>query len=201
MDNVEKFVKFCETEFGREVMDREAEYIEGEFKSCRRILDVGCGIGSIEERLPGLNITGIDRSKEMLKEARQRVDGVLVVGNAESLPFKENSFDAVFYLTILEFLDDYEKAIREGHRVLTKNGKFLAMILNPDSDYFREHTQREGSYFNRIKHTNLDKIKECASHYFLTQEEYFLGIKEGRTFTHQDKRYASLYILKGMENG
>lgn len=196
MGDVEKFIRFCGTEFGQEIMDLEAEYIKREFKSHHKILDVGCGIGSIEERLPQLDVTGVDRSKEMISEARARSDNAFSVADAQNLPFKENSFDGVFYLTSLEFLGDYEKAIREGHRVLTRNGRFLAMILNPNSDYFH---QGEGSYFNKIKHTNLEEISECASRYFLTTNEYFLGIDEGRISPLQDKRHAALYTLNGMK--
>ena len=59
---LEKFIRFCESDFGKRVMDMEAVYLRRELTGCTRILDVGCGIGNIEERLPELNITGLDAS-------------------------------------------------------------------------------------------------------------------------------------------
>jgi len=201
MGDVDNFIEFCSTDFGRKVMDREAEYTRKEFQSCKRILDVGCGIGSIEERLPGFDITGIDISKEMLQEARKRSDKEFIHGDAENLPFKENSFDGIIHLTTLEFLPSYEKALDEASRVLTENGKFLAMILNPESEYFRNHIRKKDSYFNRVRNQNLGEMKESASKYFTIEDEYFLGIKGKEIFPTQDKRYASLYVLKGYKNG
>lgn len=49
MSGVESFVRLCESEFGTAVMDREAAYIERFLDPGDRILDVGAGIGSVEE--------------------------------------------------------------------------------------------------------------------------------------------------------
>ena len=73
-----------------------------------KILDVGCGIGSFEHSLPSLNIIGLDSSKEMLEEARKRSDKIFVLGNVEHLEIEDSAFDAVFTVTTLEFLDDYQ---------------------------------------------------------------------------------------------
>ncbi len=199
MSDVENFIDFCTSEFGRRLMDQEAEYIRKELQSCKRILDVGCGIGSIEQRLPEFNITGIDSSDEMLQEARKGSDKEFIRGDAGNLPFEENSFDGIFYLTSIEFLPDYKKALEEASRVLKDRGKFLAMILNPDSHYFKNHTNKKDSYFNRVKHRNPGEIKELASRYFTVDDEYFLGIRDEDTFPTHEKEYAALYVLKGMK--
>ena len=201
MSDTENFIELCDSEFGRNLMDREAEYVQKELQSCKRILDVGCGIGSIEQRLTEFNITGIESSEEMLQEARKRSDKDFIQGNAEDLPFEENSFDGTLYLTSLEFLSDYKKALEEASRVLKDKGKFLAMLLNPEAEYFRDHLVKEESYFHRVKNRNLDEIKEFASGYFSVESEYFLGIKGKDIFPTQDRRYASLYVIKGQKNG
>jgi len=201
MTDVENFIEFCASEFGREIMDREAEYIRNEFQFCKKILDVGCGIGSIEERLLEFDITGIDSSEEMLEEARKRSDKEFIHGDAENLPFEENSFDGILYLTTLEFIPDYKKALKEASRVLTENGELLAMVLNPESEYFRNHIRKKDSYFNRVRNRNLSEIKESASKYFAIKDEYFLGIRGKEIFPTPDRRYASLYAIKGHKNG
>jgi len=199
MSDVENFTELCDSEFGRNLMDREAEYVRKELQSCKRILDVGCGIGSIEQRLTEFNITGIDSSEEMLQEARKRSDKDFIQGNAEDLPFEEKSFDGTLYLTSLEFLPDFKKALEEASRVLKEKGRLLIILLNPESEYFKSHMMKEDSYFNRMKHRNLEDIEGFTSGYFTVRSEYFLGIKGKEIFPTQDRRYASLYVIKGQK--
>src|SRR3989338_4085116 len=125
MTDVEKFVRFCRTDFGKSLLEKEAEYVYQELRSCQKILDVGCGIGTFEQRLASLDITGLDHSEEMLEEARKRSDKTFVLGTAESLDFDDSTFDAVFYVATLEFVTDYQKAIQEAYRVTKPNGKLF----------------------------------------------------------------------------
>jgi len=197
-NDVEKFIRFCESDFGKNVLEKEAEYVYHELKEAHRILDVGCGIGQFEQKLSELDITGLDNSKEMLEEARRRSDKTFVLGNAENLSFDDSSFDAVFYVATLEFVDDYQKAIQEAWRVTKPYGKILVMMLNPESEYFHEHMQREGSYFRKVKHTDLGEIRDYISKvYQITNEEYFLGIRGQQIFDTDEKRFASLHVVTG----
>ena len=177
--DVEKFIKFCESDFGKSILEREAEYIYRELTGCQKILDIGCGIGYFEQKLSKLDIIGLDSSKEMLRQAQRRSNKKFVIGNAENLGFNSSSFDAVFYVATLEFVTDYQRAIQEAWRVTKPNGKLLVMMLNPESEYFHEHMQREDSYFKRIKHVDIREMRDYISRYYqVTKAEYFLGIKQ-----------------------
>jgi|SRR3989338_2017208 len=196
--DVEKFIKFCESDFGKSILEREAEYIYRELTGCQKILDIGCGIGYFEQKLSKLDIIGLDSSKEMLRQAQRRSNKKFVIGNAENLGFNSSSFDAVFYVATLEFVTDYQRAIQEAWRVTKPNGKLLVMMLNPESEYFHEHMQREDSYFKRIKHVDIREMRDYISRYYqVTKAEYFLGIREQQTFDTHDKRFASLYVVVG----
>ena len=198
MKDVEKFISFCESDFGKKVLEKEVGYIHKELKDCQKILDVGCGIGQFEQKLQDLNITGLDNSEEMLKEARKRSNKTFVLGNAEKLSFDDSSFDVVFYIATLEFLEDYQRAIQEASRVTRPNGKLLVMMLNPESMYFHEHIQRKSSYFRRIKHTDLKEIRNyISSFYNILREEYFLGIKRQMIFDSSNRRFAGMYAVVG----
>ena len=151
--DVEKYVRFCDSGFGKTIMKKEAEYVYNELSKYWKILDVGCGIGSFEKNLPSLNIIGLDVSEEMLEEARKRSDKTFIQGNVEELQFQDSIFDAVFTVTTLEFLDDYKKAVTEIARVTKSQGKIVVMMLNTKSEYFRENVERPGDYFQKIKHT------------------------------------------------
>ena len=183
VSDAEKFTRFCESDFGKRILEKEVEYVYRELKGSQRILDVGCGIGQVEQMLQNLNIVGLDISEEMLQEARKRSNKTFVIGNAESLDFNNNQFDAVFYIATLEFLDDYPRAVQEAYRVTKPNGKILVMMLNPESDYFKEHMQREGSYFRKVRHTNIREVADYISGFYeVSRKDYFLGIRGGNIY-------------------
>ena len=165
-----------------------------------KILDVGCGIGAFEQNLPSLNIVGLDVSEEMLEEARKRSAKTFVRGDAEHLEFRDSAFDAVFTVTTLEFLDDYRRTVKEIARVTRQYGKILAMLLNPESEYFKREIKKPGDYFKRVKHTDLKETRDYISQFYtIVKEEYFLGIEEQRVFDTNDEKHASLYVVVGLK--
>jgi ubiquinone/menaquinone biosynthesis C-methylase UbiE len=161
---------------------------------------VGCGIGTFEQFLPHLNITGLDISEEMLHEARSRSEKVFVQGNAEQMKFDNAVFDAVFTVATLEFLDDYQAALQEIARVTQAHGKLIAMILNPKSNYFQTHVAKPGDYFTRMKHRNLKEFQDTiGSIYHITRTEYFLGIEGTRVFETHNPHKASIFVVVGIK--
>ena len=197
--DIEKFVRFYKSGFGKKVLTKEAEYLNNELRGQRNILDVGCGVGYFEEMLSDLNIIGLDSSNEALEEARKRSGKKFVLGDASNLPFPDRSFDGAFTVTTLEFLEDYEKAVDEVARVLEPCGKFVVMMLNPESEYFKSHIWRPGSYFRRIKHAYPKEIEKYISKFFTATGEYFLGIRDQEVFGTHDRNLAALYVVKGMK--
>ena len=92
-----------------------------------RILDLGCGDGQLTERIvaTGANVTGIDASPEMVAAARAR--GIAAEeGSAESLPCRDQSFDAVFSNAVLHWVRGQDEMMTEVHRVLRPGGRFVA---------------------------------------------------------------------------
>ena len=113
----------------------------------------------------------------------------------------KNSFDAIIYMTSLEFIKSYKKAIQEAYRVLKSNGKVLILMLNPQSTYFRERYQKNDSYIRQnIKHTNIAMIRHYVRRYFnIKNKQYFLGIKNQKLVDSTDPHIASLYVLEGLK--
>lgn len=195
---IKKYVTFCFTPFGKQLMDREAKFLILELAGRKKILDVGCGIGTFEERMPDFDITGIDNDEQMLDVARKRApDANFYRAIASQLPFPNSSFDAIVFVTSLEFIEDYRLAIDEAVRILKSNGKLVGMILNPESRYFQSHYAKEDSYFRKIKHRNPSEISDYVEKYFDISTHYFLGIDGKRIFNTSDKKYASLYTIVG----
>jgi SAM-dependent methyltransferase len=95
------------------------------------VLDIGCGIGNSLTALvqSGLNVTGIDPSPYMLDISHKRLGSrvELYRGQAEDLPFGDNSFNHACFMTTLEFVQDPALAIEEACRV-TKDRLFIGVL-------------------------------------------------------------------------
>jgi SAM-dependent methyltransferase len=91
------------------------------------VLDLGCGDGQLTQRLTasGANVVGVDASPAMAAATRAR--GIEArEGNAEALPFADQSFDAVFSNAALHWVRDQDAMMAEVHRVLKPGGRFVA---------------------------------------------------------------------------
>lgn len=94
-----------------------------------RILILGCGTGSDLEYLPAdAEIVAMDLSPAMVRQTRERADrlGIDVdarVGDAQSLPFDDDSFDAVLLHLVLSVVPDPVSVVDESARVLDSDGR------------------------------------------------------------------------------
>ncbi|MEV6780966.1 class I SAM-dependent methyltransferase [Streptomyces sp. NPDC051098] len=102
----------------------------------RRILDAGCGSGSLSAALRdrGAVVTGVDASAVMLALARRRLgDGVAlhVVDLSDRLPFDDGAFDDVVASLVLHYLEDWGPTLAEIRRVLRPGGRLIASVDHP----------------------------------------------------------------------
>lgn len=197
MSDVERFVRFCESEFGSEVMDREAEYVKQHVNPDDRILDVGCGIGSLEERFTGYEIVGIDRSEAMVRRGRQRAPGQFLVGDARALPICTNAVDTVVFVATLEFTPESTIVSDEAIRVVQPGGTVIALILNTRSEYVQSHLQKEGSYFQRMVHRDSEAVARQLLSRIDGTKEYLLGIEDETIIESSDPTIASITAVVG----
>jgi len=94
------------------------------------VLETSVGTGLNFKYLPpGVKLSGLDLSGEMLANCQSNLrrwgmEADLYLGNAESLPFADASFDVVYTAGAINFFNDRAKAIREMIRV-AKPGSLL----------------------------------------------------------------------------
>jgi len=105
------------------------------------VLDVGCGNGSYLGALHRDGHTGevfgMDMSEGMLRAAHSRApDAVLLVGDAQSLPFPDRAFDRLLATHMLYHVPDRARAISEFRRVLRPDG--TALITTNSVEHLRE---------------------------------------------------------------
>ncbi|MEU0287675.1 methyltransferase domain-containing protein [Streptomyces sp. NPDC006147] len=118
-----------------------AAYLLGALKPHMRILDIGCGPGTITADLAALvpdgHVTGLDREPGILERARAEAGerGLanvgFAVGDVHALDFPDDTFCVVHAHQVLQHVGDPERALREMVRV-TKPGGFIAVR---DADY------------------------------------------------------------------
>lgn len=195
---MEKYIETCREVFWQNVFRFELEYLLLNLRGSKDILSVGCGPAIIEGELSnrGFQVTGLDISQEALKCAP---DGVRAfVGRAEDMPFPESSFDAVIYVASLQFIDDYQKALQKSAVALRPHGKIIVMLLNPQSEFYKERSRNPDSYMNLMRHKDLKQIEKVIAGYYGTiKAEYILGITGEKIFASKDPSESALYAIIG----
>ena len=137
------------------------------------VLDIGCGTGNYSIKLAelGCKVTAIDVSDKMLELAKKKaqLSGYNIefqLGSCENLHFKENTFDAVFSITAIEFFKDVIKSFDEMFRVAKKSAPIVVGTINKDSSwgelyetpFFQENTVFK--YANLLSKTDLGTYRQ-----------------------------------------
>ncbi|MCB2181768.1 MAG: methyltransferase domain-containing protein [Desulfobulbaceae bacterium] len=128
--------------FGRERKFREKTLQHMDFASNDRILDIGCGTGSltllVARQLEEASlITGIDAAPKMIAIARRKAaklgcPAVFSVGVSEELDFEDASFDFVVNSMFTHHIDHElkQRSFQEMYRVLKPGGKILTVDID-----------------------------------------------------------------------
>jgi SAM-dependent methyltransferase len=105
-----------------------------------RFLDVATGTGALALRAAraGADVTGVDLAPALVETAQRRAnhEGVSVqfdVGDAENLPYADDSFDAVASVIGVMFAPDHAAVARELGRVCRPGGRLGLVNWAPDS--------------------------------------------------------------------
>jgi SAM-dependent methyltransferase len=134
------------------------------------ILDYGCGVGPIIEKVLKFNpkkITGIDISDVSISKAKKKFTNLnskveLIVDNCENTTFSNNKFDIVYGLGILHHLQ-FSRCIIEISRILKHNGTLIfiePLGTNPLINFYRFLTPKSRSRDEHpLKFEDFEMIK------------------------------------------
>ncbi len=107
------------------------------------VLDVATGTGLVARELvrKNLRVVGLDQSPSMLRRGRQALEARgmqdrvrLVLGQAECLPFGDETFDALTFTYLLRYVEDPAATLRELARVVRPGGVMAALEFHVPQD-------------------------------------------------------------------
>lgn len=167
--------------FNREYTDTYEEYYEGPYKRAevwqkkiltdlikkdkrvKTLLEFGCGTTRFTrwwEEI-GIEASGGDISPFMLSQALFRFEGDLVMADSHYLPFKENTFDALGFITTFEYYKDPVKVLREAARV-GRYGIIMGMMNRNTPKLIRRRAQQavgRNNFYNTATFYTPSKLK------------------------------------------
>jgi len=130
-------------------------------RSKNMILDAGCGTGSNITFFNQFGTTyGIDISSVATNFCRRRGIKNVKTGDVSKLPYKNNFFDIVSCMDVLEHIENEEKAINEMLRVL-KPGGILILTVPALPFLLSKHDNAQG-HFRRYNRKYLKKILKSS---------------------------------------
>ena len=129
----------------------------------KRVLEVGCGHGGgasyLTRTLRPASYTGLDLNRAAIAFCRKRhnlpnVD--FLHGDAENLPFPDQSFDAVVNVESSAAYPHFSRFLAEVARVLRPGGHFLYTDLRPRSDLADWEAALAGAPMRMLSHEDIN---------------------------------------------
>lgn len=135
-----------------------------DLQSGERVLDIACGTGIVARLAasrvgPNGSVMGLDPNPAMLAVAQEVASSEAPVATwrqapAEEIPLDDESFDVALCGMGLQFFSDRVAGLKEIHRVLANDGRFLASLPGPTppplqamDDALRRHAGPEAAGF------------------------------------------------------
>ncbi|MCW0485661.1 class I SAM-dependent methyltransferase [Riemerella anatipestifer] len=118
-------------------------YLITKDRRVKTLLEFGCGTGRFTRwwKEIGIEAAGGDISPLMLSQAKHLFGGDLVMADSHNMPFKDNTFDALAFITTFEYYKDPVKVIREAARV-GRYGIAMGMMNRYSTKVIRRRIQQ-----------------------------------------------------------
>ncbi len=114
-----------------------AQYAQFDKWKGKKVLEVGCGVGSdlIRFAQAGAYAIGIDLSPRSVFLTRERLHlykykSEVIEADAENIPYKDNTFDFCWSCGVLHHTPNIKKAISEIHRVIKSGGEICVILYH-----------------------------------------------------------------------
>lgn len=120
------------------------EYLKRLIKPSMKVLEIGCGMGNVIEKL-NCERHGIDISPNMIAKSENIYK---TVGNMDNLPYCDDQFDLVYMIMTMQQSLNRQQTLKEMQRVTRKDG--LMVVIDGDKDSLlgksREESIKKGEW-------------------------------------------------------
>ncbi len=146
----------------------------------KKVLDIGAGTGRVSVMLKrnGAKVTALDLSESMLSILKKKEPAIeIVIGDAESLPFGDETFDVIVAAFVVVHLSEPRRFFEEAYRVLKDGGQLLITNINqkePPEVKTDQGKIKIESYYHRPEEIK-EKLEELA---FSIKEEIIVKEKD-----------------------
>lgn len=160
--------------------------VQANIISGQRILDIGCGTGTLAVMLKrnhaDVEVVGLDPDPKALRRAKTKASqaGLSLQfdeGFADELPYAENSFDRVFSSFMFHHVEEQyrEKTLREVARVLKPGGSFHLLDFTGDHEHgshgLLSHIGHLMHFSDRLKDNSDERILQLMHRAGFTRTE------------------------------
>lgn len=123
-----------------------------------RILDFGCGPGNFSIRLSEYGKTfGADISLDTLQFCKSRQHHcIFQIAQSSRIPIKDNSFDFVIALDVLEHIEDDRQIFSEWYRILKESGRIMLTV--PAHQFLWGRHDELYSHKRRYQKSKIEKM-------------------------------------------
>lgn len=146
---------------------------QAELPAARRVLDVGCGTGTlaieIKRRDPGIDVAAVDPDPKALALARRKAEraGVSIAFKeafGDALPYPDATFDRVFSSMMFHHLpkEDRTKVLAEIRRVLSRGGRLEFLDFAGGSHNFLAHVAHGRQLSTASAERLLGRMREAG---------------------------------------
>lgn len=145
------------------------------------ILDIGASDGIVlnllSEKLSLKKAVGID-----LSVPENKFDKIkLIKADAENLPFKDEEFNYVISSSVIQYIKDRNKMLKECYRVLRNGGFLLITAPSPFQNkiahminYYKKDEEEKNLFFNDLTLKELEKLFEKNNFKVILKKKFIL---------------------------
>jgi ubiquinone/menaquinone biosynthesis C-methylase UbiE len=175
----------------------------------RPVIDLACGSGNYTLALHnfGLNIGGVDISKQMIESARQKTNEIdWYLSNVENLPFIDCQFSGGICILAIHHFRNLGASFREIYRILSDGSRFVIFTASPEqmqkywlNDYFPEMMNKSISQMPST--AEVENALLGSGFQILGYENFMIQPNLQDFFLYSGKYQPEIYLKPVVRNG
>jgi ubiquinone/menaquinone biosynthesis C-methylase UbiE len=137
----------------------------------QRVLDVGCGEGKRKNHFIGKDYLGIDPFVDSSKSLFPIIQAM-----GENMPFKNQIFDAVISVEVINHVLDPDVFLREIIRIIKTHGNLFIFVGTRERESVCGELSEKDVHLHKITRESFNMLKHCFKHIEITSSFNYLFV-------------------------